>query len=71
MKLRFRQRPVAVHDATRDAEHDMTSEFSVGQCRFVITCTCGASFDTPYIDEALEIRELHLAMAPLVDQLAP
>ena len=37
----------------------------------MLECTCGAHFDTPYIDEALEYRELHERLAPLADQLAP
>ena len=40
-------------------------------CRFVLECTCGAHFDTPYIDEALEYRELHEQLAPLADQMVP
>lgn len=50
--------------------HQISSEFSTSSCRFVLDCTCGAHFDTPYIDEALEIRELHMLLAPLSDQLA-
>jgi hypothetical protein len=45
-------------------------DFSSSLCRFVLDCTCGAAFDTNYIDEALEWRELHLTLAPLEDQLA-
>jgi hypothetical protein len=48
----------------------VTSDFSSSLCRFVLDCTCGAAFDTNYIDEALEWRELHLTLAPLEDQLA-
>jgi hypothetical protein len=50
--------------------HVVTSEFSSSLCRFVLDCTCGAVFDTNYIDEALEWRELHLTLAPLEDQFA-
>jgi hypothetical protein len=50
--------------------HVVTSDFSSSLCRFVLDCTCGAAFDTNYIDEALEWRELHLTLAPLEDQLA-
>lgn len=49
--------------------HEMTSDFSTATCRFVLDCSCGAHFDTPYIDEALEIRELHELLAPMSDQL--
>ena len=51
------------------SDHEMTSDFSTATCRFVLECTCGAHFDTPYIDEALEIRELHALLAPLADEL--
>ena len=50
--------------------HVVESEFSTSLCRFVLECTCGEHFDTNYIDEALEWRELHLLMAPLADELA-
>ena len=50
--------------------HAVESEFSTSLCRFVLECTCGEHFDTNYIDEALEWRELHLVMAPLADELA-
>ena len=53
-----------------DAAHVVTSDFSTSLCRFVLECSCGALFDTNYIDEALEWRELHLTLAPLEDQLA-
>ena len=49
--------------------HTMSSGYSNALCRFVLDCSCGAHFDTPYIDEALEIRELHERLAPLADQL--
>lgn len=49
--------------------HVISSGFSYAQCRFTLDCTCGAHFDTPYIDEALEYREMHELMAPLADQL--
>ena len=52
-----------------DDAHVVTSGFSNGLCRFVLECTCGAHFDTPYIDEALEYRELHEQLAPLADQM--
>ena len=72
MNFRFRsgRNPVAVSESTNAPSHVMESEFSVGLCRFVLTCSCGAQFDTPYIDEALELRELHETLAPLADQLA-
>lgn len=57
--------PAAVHAG----EHVITSDFSNALCRFVLDCTCGAHFDTPYIDEALEYREMHARLAPLADQL--
>jgi hypothetical protein len=49
--------------------HHMESSFSYDLCRFVLECSCGAHFDTPYIDEALEIRELHEMLAPMTDDL--
>jgi hypothetical protein len=60
---------VAVQDTIAAPAHQMTSDFVVGLCRFTLTCTCGAAYDTPYIDEVLELRELHEAFAPLADQL--
>jgi hypothetical protein len=50
--------------------HAIESGFSYQICRFVLECSCGAHHDTPYIDEALEWRELHEQLAPLADQLA-
>ena len=49
--------------------HTLESAYDSGTCRFVLECSCGAHFDTPFIDEALEIRELHELLAPLADQL--
>ncbi len=49
--------------------HLVSSDFSYAMCRFTLDCTCGAHSDTPYIDEALEWRELHEQLAPLADQL--
>jgi len=48
----------------------VTSEFSTSICRFVLECSCGVAFDTNFIDEALEWREMHQAFGPLSDQLA-
>ena len=58
------------HSSTA-AAHVITSDFATGLCRFTLSCTCGAQWDTPYIDEALEWRELHQRLAPLADQLVP
>ena len=52
-----------------DSAHTITSSFSYALCRFVLDCTCGYRFDTPYIDEALEYHELHQTLAPLADRL--
>lgn len=49
--------------------HVVESEFSSSVCRFLVHCSCGDSVDTNYIDEALEWRELHLQLAPLMDEL--
>jgi len=35
-----------------------------------LECSCRAEFDTPYIDEALEYRELHERLGPLADEMA-
>jgi hypothetical protein len=56
--------PPPLHD-----DHVMASRFDAGICRFVLECACGHRFDTRYIDEALEYRELHESLAPLADQL--
>lgn len=66
---RQRPRTDAVAKGPRPA-HAVESGFDVSRCRFVLDCTCGDHFDTPYIDEALEYRELHAQLAPLADQLA-
>lgn len=52
------------------AAHRVESTFSAAICRFVLSCSCGECHETRYIDEALEWRELHLALAPLSDRLA-
>lgn len=49
--------------------HVIESDFSKALCRFTLDCSCGAHFDTRYIDEALEWRELHESLAPITDQL--
>ena len=51
--------------------HEMTSDFSTATCRFVLDCSCGAHFDTPYIDEALEIsgeKTVEAAARSFIDQ---
>lgn len=50
--------------------HEITSDYLMATCRFTVSCTCGASIDTRYIDEALEWRQLHQELGPLVDQLS-
>jgi hypothetical protein len=49
--------------------HVIDSDFSHRTCRFELNCTCGASHETRYIDEALEWSSLHRELAPLADQL--
>jgi hypothetical protein len=49
--------------------HEVASDYDEGRCRFVLTCSCGIRFDTPYIDEALEWHEMHELLAPLADQM--
>ena len=49
--------------------HEVQSDFLHSLCRFTLDCTCGAHFDTPYIDEALEWHEMHERLAPLSDQM--
>ena len=51
--------------------HVIESDYAKGLCRFTLDCSCGVHFDTPYIDEALEWRELHEGLAPLADQFVP
>ena len=71
MNFRFRQseQPTLEAPPAPVPAHQITSEFVTGLCRFTLSCSCGAQFDTPYIDEALEYRELHASLAPLADQL--
>ena len=49
--------------------HQIESDFCAAICRFTLDCPCGAHHDTPYIDEALEWREMHARLAPLADEL--
>lgn len=49
--------------------HEITSDYLMASCRFIVSCRCGASLETRYIDEALEWRQLHQELGPLVDQL--
>jgi hypothetical protein len=60
---------VEVERPTARDGHVVESDFSPLICRFVLECSCGDRHDTRYIDEALEWRELHLALAPLADRL--
>lgn len=50
--------------------HRVESGYDAGSCRFRLCCSCGAEFDTRYIDEALEWRQMHEMLAPLADQLS-
>ena len=52
-------------------DHVISSAFSTEICRFVLDCSCGDHFDTRYIDEALEYREMHERLAPLTDPMRP
>jgi len=65
---RFSRRHVAVMDRPVDA-HQIESDFRMAICRFVLDCSCGAHHETPFIDEALEWRDLHSRLAPLADRL--
>ena len=49
--------------------HVIETDFCTGKCRFVLECTCGATHETRYIDEALEWVEMHKELAELADQL--
>ena len=49
--------------------HVIETDFCTGKCRFVLECTCGATHETRYIDEALERVEMHKEFAALADQL--
>lgn len=68
LRLRRRHHDARIEPAAPPA-HRMTSDFDPSICRFVLDCACGAHYDTRYIDEALELREMHQAMAPLIDSL--
>lgn len=50
-------------------KHQVESDFVHTKCRFVLTCSCGATHETRYIDEALEWSSMHKEFAPLSDQL--
>ena len=65
------RRPRVITDVAAPiaSAHRIESDFSKARCRFILECSCGTVFDTPYIDEALEWRELHELLAPLADQL--
>lgn len=49
--------------------HHIESDFRTAICRFTLDCSCGAHHETPFIDEALEWREMHSLLAPLADRL--
>ena len=49
--------------------HQVESDFVPTKCRFVLTCSCGTTYETRYIDEALEWSSMHKEFAPLSDQL--
>lgn len=49
--------------------HLVDSDFCYRKCRFIVTCSCGASCDTRYIDEALEWSSMHRELAPLADTM--
>lgn len=66
-----RRRPNAPHaEAVAPPAHQIESGFDMGTCRFRLRCSCGTDFDTRYIDEALEWREMHEMLAPLADELS-
>ena len=65
----FGRRQIAVIDKPIPS-HQVESDFRAAICRFVLDCSCGAQHTTPYIDEALEWRELHTRLAPIADQLS-
>jgi hypothetical protein len=67
---RRRSAVVAIERPDAHEKHVIESTFSPAICRFVLSCACGERHETRYIDEALEWRELHLALAPLSDRLA-
>ncbi len=73
MTFRFRHARHIVTSTRPSADlraHRVTSDFDSGRCRFTLDCACGVRHDTPFIDEALEWRELHESLAPLADQLS-
>lgn len=73
MSIRFltrRRSPAAQAQPVPQSAHQIESGFDASTCRFRLHCTCGTEFDTRYIDEALEWRELHKTLAPLTDQLS-
>lgn len=49
--------------------HRVESDISHAGSRFVLRCACGVVHESNCIDEALEWRELHEALAPLADLL--
>ena len=53
-----------------DKAHAVNSDFCYSKCRFIVTCSCGASHETRYIDEALEWSSMHRELAPLADTVA-
>jgi hypothetical protein len=50
--------------------HTVESDFCYGKCRFIVSCSCGATHETRYIDEALEWSSMHRELAPLADTMA-
>ena len=44
--------------------------FDYSTCHFVLTCTCGTTYETNHIDEALEWSEEHREMYSLRDRVS-
>ena len=59
----------SVLEISTSKAHVIETDFCTGKCRFVLECTCGATHETRYIDEALEWVEMHKELAKRADQL--
>ncbi len=67
---RVRRNPIGAVLERPIKAHIVDSDFCYSKCRFIVTCSCGASHETRYIDEALEWSSMHRELAPLADTMA-
>ncbi len=72
MNMHLFKRPAAAAAPSRAPKfgHQVDSTFDYSSCHFVLTCTCGTTYETNHIDEALEWSEEHREMYSLRDRVS-